>query len=505
MLDDDNSVSTENRQLLSPEKTLSQRVAVGGAWMFSLRSGTRLLGLVQTVILARLLVPHDFGLIGMAVLVAATLEALSQTGVESALIFRKKPDRRYLDTAWTITVIRAAILFGLAAVAAPAVAQFFDTAGLEPFVVVVAGAFFLSSLANVGVVYFRKDLEFGKQFVYELSGVLPNLVVSIVLAYLWRSAWALALGMVAGNAVQLVASYLLHPYRPRLGVDRGSVAGLYTYGKWLFGTNILTFLANKGDDLIVGRLLGPGPLGLYQMAFRLGEKPREDITNVISQVFFPAYALVREDAQRLSRGYSISLEATAVLTLPLATALIALAPEITTVVLGSDWLPMVPALRLLALAGAVRAILALGGNLSHGVGRPDMDFGMNMIRLVIMAIAIYPFSVEWGLEGAAGAVLLGLLGAIPMWVIISTRFAGLSSGDYVGSILPPLIGSGLMAGVIAGIKLSAGVVGILGLIGTALMAAAVYVAWSYLTWRLWAVGAFRTGRILRGALASDHH
>lgn len=470
--------------------------------MSALRVATRLLGLFQMVVLARLLLPRDFGLFGIAALVMATLDALTQTGTESALIFSENPSRRDLDTAWSIAAARGLLLFGCAAAAAPLAASFFDAPAARLLIPALGAAFLLRGLSNVGVVYFRKDLRFRQQFFYEISGVVPNVVVSVLLAVLLRNAWALVLGMIAASAVQAIASYRLHPYRPQFAIDRVAVRELYRFGRWIFGTNVLTFLANKGDDLFVGRVLGVAPLGLYQMAFRIGEKPREDISSMVSQVALPAYALVREEPARLAHAYRMGLEAATALTFPLAAALIVLAPELTGILLGPEWLPMVPALRILTVAGAVRAILAIGGNLAQGVGHPEFDFGMNFVRLATLAVAIYPLYLTWGLKGAAGAVLVSLLAAIPFWIWMSTRFAHVSPAAYLEALGGPLAGALAVVAAVGLVKMGVGAMAVPGFLGACLAGLVAYAGYAYFAWRYGRFGPVRAWVLIRTALAS---
>lgn len=478
----------------------SRRVARGGAWMITLRTAARAMALVQTIVLARLLVPHDFGLIGIAYITLATAEALTQTGLEAALIHRKGVERRYLDTAWSIGAARGGLLLVAGVAAAPWVARFFDAPAAEPLVAVMALSFMMKGLVNIGVVRFRKDLRFDKQFTYELTGLVPTILVSLAVAVVVRNAWALAAGILAGQAVQLLASYRLDPYRPRPRLDRAALRDLYGFGKWIFGTNLLTFAANTGDDLFVGRVLGATPLGLYQMAFRIGEKPREDITSVISQVTLPAYAAIQTDRARLGRAYAIGLESTSAVVFPMVGGLVLLASELTLVLLGAEWLPMAPALRVLAVAGGLRAMLALGGNLSQGVGRPDLDLKMNLLRLVVMAAAMYPFSMRWGLAGTAAAVATGLAAALPVWLFMSTRIAGLGYSRIARALTPAAAGTVIMLAALVSLKSLLARVDLLAFATLVLTGAAVYLAVAYVLWKVWDVGPIQTGLRLRGAM-----
>ena len=157
--------SIEQTEAINPEP-LSKRVIRGGVWVLALRILNRSLGFIRTIILARLLAPADFGLLGIAMLSISTLETFSQTGFQTALIQKKDNIESYLDTAWTVSAIRGLLLFLILFLSAPIIAEFFNSPQAVLIIRVVALSTLLSGLRNIGVVYFQKELEFKKQFLY---------------------------------------------------------------------------------------------------------------------------------------------------------------------------------------------------------------------------------------------------------------------------------------------------------------------------------------------------
>ena len=205
-----------------------------GFWAFALRVGNRLFGLARTVVLARLLSPADFGLFGIALLASAALETVTETGFEAALIQKKGDVKPYLDTAWTMQVIRGFVLAGILVVGAPMVAAFFREPQAALLLKVMALVVLVKGFTNIGVVFFQKELEFHRQFAYVFSGTLADLAVAITAAFVLRNAWALVCGFLAGNLVRAVASYIVHPHRPRLRMEGARAKELYTYGRWIW-------------------------------------------------------------------------------------------------------------------------------------------------------------------------------------------------------------------------------------------------------------------------------
>jgi len=394
---------TEPIKLSSPE-SLSKKVVRGGMWVFGLRIINRSLGLIRTIILARLLAPSDFGLLGIAMLAISTLETFSQTGFQAALIQKKENVESYLDTAWTVSAIRGVILFLILFLSAPLVAKFFNSPQATLVIKVIAVSTLLSGFRNIGILFFQKELEFNKQFIYQLLATLVDVTIAITLAFILRSVWALVWGGLAANFVRLFMSYILHPYRPHVRLDKGEFKELFGFGRWVLGSSILIFLVTQGDDIFVGKMLGVTALGFYQMAYLISNLPATEITHVISQVTFPAYSKMQNDVKRLREAYLDVLQLTAFISIPLAGGIFILAPEFTQIFLGEKWMPMVPAMQVLVLAGLVRSIQATTGPIFLAVNRPEIEPRWQTVRLLVLIILIYPLSINWGILGTSIAV-----------------------------------------------------------------------------------------------------
>lgn len=394
------------KQLFKPGGSLSQRAVSGGIWVFIARISDKGLGLIRLIILARVLAPDDFGLMGIALLAMSTLATFSQTGFNAALVQTKKNIEEYLDTAWTVQIIRGMVLSGLLLATAPLVATFFDTPKATAIVRVIAITVLLQGFTNIGVVYFRKELEFNKQFIYQSSGTVADLSVAIPAALILRSVWALVFGLLAGAIVRLIMSYAIHPYRPKIQFEPGKARELFGFGKWVFGSAIVLFLLIQGDDILVGKILGVAALGFYQMAYRLSNLPATEITNVISQVTFPVYSKLQDNLPKLREAYFKTLQLTTFVAIPLATGILVLAPEFTKIFLGDKWIPIIIPLQILCIFGAIRSIGATMGSLYKSVGKPYITFYNNLVKLFVLAIIIYPLTKYYGLIGVSLAITI---------------------------------------------------------------------------------------------------
>jgi lipopolysaccharide exporter len=391
------------------KEPLSRKVVKGGLWVFALRMINRGLGFVRTIILARLLAPEDFGLLGIAMLAISTLETFSETGFQAALIQKKENVEPYLDAAWTVSIIRGATLFIILFLVAPLIAKFFSSPQATLVIRIVGISLLLAGLRNIAVVFFQKKMEFKKQFHYELSATLADLIVAVSLALLLRNVWALIWGGIAANLTRVFMSYLLYDYRPKFSFNREKTKDLFDFGKWVFGSSILVFLVTQGDDIFVGKIVGVTALGLYQMAYMISNLPASEITHVISRVTYPAYSELQDDPHNLTEAYLKILQLTAFLSFPLAGIILVLAPDFIRIVYGHKWLPMLPAVQILVLAGLARSIAATAGPLLHATGNPKVETFWQSMRFSVLLLSIYPLTKHWGIMGTAISVFLSIV------------------------------------------------------------------------------------------------
>lgn len=433
------------RNLNNPGENLSQRAVRSGFWVFSLRIVQQLLSLARLVILARILAPHDFGLLGIALLTMATLETFSQTGFQAALIQKKEDIKSHLDAAWTVLILRGFILFVILYLIAPYAATFFNAPEAKPIIQVIGFAILLQAFTNIGVIYFQKELEFNKEFIYQFAGTLADFIVAVSAVLILRNVWALVFGLLAGNFARFVVSYLIHPYRPHLSRDLRKAKELFGFGKWILGSSILVFLITQGDDIFVGKLLGATALGFYQLAYRISNMPATEITHVISQVTFPAYSKLQDDISKLREAYLKVLQLTAFFSFPIAGLIFILAPDFTKIFLGEKWMPMVPAMMVLVLWGGLRSIGATTGPIFQGVGKPGIATKLQFARLILLVIIIYPLTINWGILGASLAVLLSIIPVEPVTFYMTIKIIRCRIWEFMKLIALPMLGVAIMS------------------------------------------------------------
>lgn len=443
-----NIMQEKHNNIEKSGKTLPQKMVQGGAWLSSLKIIRKVLSLIRLIIIGRILAPSDFGIMGIALLTMSALETFSAFGFKQALIQKKENTANYLDAAWTVLIIRGFIVFIIVYLVAPYVSFFFHVPEVKPIIQVLGLVPFFQAFANIGVIFFHKELEFSKVFIYRFVGISTNFIVAVIAAIVLRSVWALVLGLLAEKVVSLIISYLIHPYRPHLSKDIGKAKELFGFGKWILGSSILSFAGEHIDDIFVGRVLSATALGFYQMAYRISNMLETEITNVISSVAFPAYAKIQNQQTRVRKAYFRIMRLIFAVSLPITIGMVLLAPEFTQIFLSEKWMPMVTAMQLLAVAGLIKSIVSAGSPLFVGSGYPNFEFYVQLVRGLTIIIVIYPLIIYMGISGAALGVILSIAGMLVIWYPLSQKITRASWQKYFETFWPPLFCSSFMAGSI---------------------------------------------------------
>ncbi len=329
--------------------SIGHRMASGAGWTISLRLAVRGIGLVSTVILARLLVPEDFGLVAMAMLLYQILEILSELNLEVVLLVEQDAGPDYYNTVWTLSVLRGAITAGALCLLAGPAAQFFRETRLETVVYVLALVALLEGLSNVGVVNFRKELNFGADFTYGVAAKLCSFVATVPLAFLFRTYLALALGMVVTAAARVVLSYTMHPYRPTLTLSRWRET--LSFSVWLLFANILGSLYRRADTFLISKLAGAVPLGVYSIAHEISSLPTSELVAPVRRAILPGYAKMAREPERLRATFVDGFALIFLFSTPIAAGIGLTADPLVRLFLGSKWLDAIPLTQILALFG----------------------------------------------------------------------------------------------------------------------------------------------------------
>ncbi|MGV7224174.1 MAG: lipopolysaccharide biosynthesis protein [Nitrospinales bacterium] len=428
----------------SSGKALRERMIHAGFWSISLHGFSRLLGILRTIIVAKLLAPDDIGLFTLAVLTLLFVETFLKTGFDSALVQRQGNIAHDLNVAWTVHVIlgfiRASLLFFIA----PTIAALFDEPMVKSLVQVVAFGMICHGFMNAGVIYLKKELEFHKEFLLLLSKVLADLCVSVAAAVHLRSAWALIYGLLAGYVVQVFVSYKIHPFRPQFSFDLKVFHQLFTYGKWMNLTGIATYMGTYFASVTIGKIMNVYALGIYQLTYWIVQAALVELAAAIGVVAFPAFSHIKNDQKRLQQAFIKTTGFTISVLIPITAILSLTSPEFVSIFLGEKWMEMIPLLKLLSVAGCFHAIAITGIPIFLSLGKPSILFQMQSLRAASLLIFIYPLVHNFGIKGVAWAMIISSFIMFIFWVFKITRVLFLSLKDFFEIICPTLIANSVL-------------------------------------------------------------
>ena len=457
-------------------------MAAGIAWMSLMRIGVKSLGLVSTVILARLLVPADFGLVTMAMSIIAALELLGAFGFDFALIQRQDATRSHYDTAWTLNVTFASILAVLLLLLAYPAADFYNEPRLRAVIQVLAVSTLVQGFENIGVVAFRKELAFRKEFLMRIAQKLCSVVITVPLAFALQNYWALVIGMVTGTVVSVSISYYAHPFRARFSF--AARAELFSFSKWMLVNNILYFLRDRTPDFMLGRIAGANVLGVFTISNEISSLPTAELVAPINRAVMPAYAKIASDLEALRRGFLDVIGLIAVVGLPAGFGIAATSSLIVGVVLGDKWAAAVPIISILAIVGSLSAIQTNCGNVLYAMGRPKLVTLCASIHVGLLIPAVIWGAYKYGAIGVADAALVNMaVVTVPLNYALMLRHLELPLYRVLALFWRPAVGTAVM--YVATLKVSAGLPVSLGaLLAAITFGASVYAVVVVLLWWL---------------------
>ncbi len=343
-------------------------MAKGAAWAILMRLAVRGLGVISTLILARLLAPEDYGMIAMATVLLGAVEGITAFGFDAVLVQDQAAGPEKYDTAWTMGVIRGVVLALAFALAAPLLADFYNEPRLVPLIYLLALGTFIEGFESVGIVDFRKHLRFDRDFILQLIPRLVSFVATLILAFTLHNFWALAYGILIGRTSRVVTGFAMHAYRPRFTLARWRE--IFHFSKWLMFNSALRFVDNSGDTLVLGRFVPPAILGFYTIAYEISNLALTELVAPIQRALLPGYSRIAGDYASLRTTYMTTFSITIMLALPIAVGIAVTASSSIPILLGEKWLASIPLVQILSISGALRLAVANSGAVYLAIGRP---------------------------------------------------------------------------------------------------------------------------------------
>ena len=386
----------------------------GLSWMGGLRASTRVVTFLKILILARILSPGEFGLFGIAMLVLAFLEIITETGINIFLIQENADLRKYNDTACAVSIGRGLLMFLTLFLSAPFVAAFFNTPEAKNLLYLTSLIPLIRGFINPAIVRFQKELAFNKEFALRAGLFSLDAAVAVALGLATRSAESFVWGMLAAALVEVIYSLLFIKPRPRFVYEGPKAKEVIARGKWITLAGFFNYLFENVDDTAVGRLVGTASLGVYQVAYKISSLPITEIGDVVAKVTFPVYVKISADPKRLKEAFGKTFLAVCALVLPFGFILYLFTDQIVLLLLGNKWFEVVPIVKILAFFGIIRAVTSATYPLFLSLKKQSSVMVITMSGIAGLGIFILPLVAKYGVIGAAYAALIGTLFSLPV-------------------------------------------------------------------------------------------
>ena len=367
------------------------------------------LDIIVKLILARLLLPKDFGIIGFAVIFMGMIKVFSDMGMSSALIQRKDEDLKPIDydtafwagIAWGI-FLAAVLTFAVA----PIATSFFNEPLLSSIIPVLSISFILKPLTMVHIVNITREMDFKKIVLPQNISRITAAVIAVIMALTGFGVWSLVFQRVLTNFFLVFIYTFISPWRPRMRYSYVSLKKIFSFGVYTTGTQIFNYLTHNIDYLLIGKMLGAQPLGVYTLAYNLTYVVRGQIMDVINKVFFPVYSKIQDDLITIKRYYFKVIKYNCIITYPIMMGLILLAKPFVLIGLGEKWIDAVVPIQLMAGAGMVHLLTISNTTLLRGIGRPRLEMIMSIIKTLFVTVPFIILGViYYGINGAAAGLL----------------------------------------------------------------------------------------------------
>lgn len=425
---------------------INNKMAKGAVWMLLFKILDKCIGAISTFVLVRLLLPEDFGLVAMSMAFLGMLSIMVGFSFDTALVQNQNATRAHYDTVWTFHVLFGLFLGTLLVIFAQPVAELYQEPRLEHLLYALALSCPIEWSGNIGVVAFRKELDFHKEFLFGAIKRLTVFFITLSLAYYLRNYWALALGTIIGKSIGTLISYIAHPYRPRFCLSARHE--LMDFSKWTFANSMVGFIKTKASDFVIGKLAGSQALGVFTVANEIAGLVSSEVIAPINRVALPAYAKLTTDISELKETFLKVQSVIAICSLPAALGIMVTADLAVQTLLGEQWLATIAVIQIMALQGIGESMASNSGVVLLAIGKPKLLTIVFSTYSVVLITALFFLVGRFGLLGAAYANVLATAFSAPTSLVLAMVQLKLSPLKFIANIWRPVVASLSMYGCV---------------------------------------------------------
>ncbi len=425
-------------------REIRKNVTQGLKWVSAGQGLNYLIQFLLWAILARLLPPTSFGALSVAMVAANLVTVFNELGMSTAIVQRQELEPRHLNAAFLICIAIGFSFVAIAAVASPFIAAYFKNPTITSLVMILAGKYLVDSFGIIHEATLRRELSFRNLSIIDIWSNLVYSGVTLTLAVSGLGIVSVGWGYLASSLVRVSQLWAKSSFRPNFTFDKTGFKDLFHYGRNIMGYKFINYFTGNLDVVLVGKFLGTSALGFYSLALALANFPRVKLSQLVSNIAFPAFSRMQADFEQVRQGYLKIIRYMAVINFPLLVGLMLLAPQFVLLVYSSKWLPLVLPLRILCVYGICFALTTFIGTVFESVGRPDYSLKYCLISLGSVAIAIMS-GVKQGLVGIAVALAVYAIAMNIIGHLMVKRVIQLPFRHYLKALVPATISSVIMA------------------------------------------------------------
>ena len=437
------------------KKNLGSQARTGILW-----SGTSTVILLVTrlgtsMVLARLLFPEDFGLMGIAILVTQFAKYLTNFGFNLALVQRKDLKAEHMDTVFVVNFF---LTFGVTAsiyVGAEQIGVFFNNSTLPPILQVISFLFIIRGLGSVNQALLTRRMKFKELAFTEVLGTLITFVSPIFFALAGYGVWSLVWGQLLGSLVTIVLVFIYCPWYPTLRFRFQALKDVFSFGFWVFIIRCLTYFIEKLDYLFIGKFLGVAPLGFYERAYALTDTPRGLMHTTTNRVLFSAFSQIQDDNERIANVLKKGIASVAVLTYGAFIWLYFAAPSLVTVLYGPKWTSSIVPVQIMCFSGAIHTMTLLFFPVINAKDLLAKRAACQFAYLVILAGALW-FGLRAGINGVAWAVTISSSGFLMLVLLLVSAHLPFSPKDFLVTQKPAVVYGCVQIAVLLALRYATG-------------------------------------------------
>lgn len=392
------------------EETFLGIMLFGGNYIFS-----QVISLIVKLVLVRLLVPEEFGVVAMAWIIISSLSLINAFGTRPAFIRDNKSDQKKAkNTLFYLDAIAILIMTIVGFLSAPYVATFFGKKISDPYLVsslvwmirTLALTQLLGLLIIVPAPTLTKNLKFKEQAISNVFGLLVYGILAVILAFLGFGAWAIIIAQIMNRVVAYATMFYYSPFFPSLTFDKIIAKKYLTFGVNNFVSSIMGVVITNGDDALIGRVIGAAALGFYSLGQHFAILTVSAISGVINKIMFPIFSKIQDDKKKYSVAFFKAFRLTNILAIPAIGGAVILANEIVLLIFGENWLQIVPIFYVLSIAALLNNFYGLAGPVLNSLNKPQILRKNKTIQFIFYLILIYPFAKKWGVLGVCYVMVI---------------------------------------------------------------------------------------------------